>query len=96
MAILNPARDLAPRIFTTIAGWGWSSFNPLGGHYWWVAGLVGPHVGAVVGGWVYLLSIDHSSLKLRPTEADSGEKTELRAVAAEGMEKEEPALKESV
>lgn len=56
--------------------------QPLGGHYWWVAGIIGPHVGAIIGGWVYFLSIDHSSLKLVPTH-DDHEKTELRAVVAD-------------
>ena len=94
MAILNPARDLSPRIFTAIAGWGSASFAPIHGHYWWVAGILGPHIGAVIGGWLYLLSIDHSNLRLvkhhhqhRHHHHDheiGTEKTELRAVAADG------------
>lgn len=27
MAVLNPARDFAPRFFTTISGWGWEPFQ---------------------------------------------------------------------
>lgn len=59
--------------------------QPLGGHYWWVAGIVGPHVGAVIGGWLYFLSIDHASLRLVPVhDDDPSEKTELRSVVAIG------------
>lgn len=78
MAVLNPARDFAPRLFCLIAGWGWSTFYPLGGHYWWVAGILGPHVGAILGGWIYLLTIDHENLSCRRSR--SADKNELRAV----------------
>jgi glycerol uptake facilitator-like aquaporin len=33
-AILNPARDVAPRLFTALVGYGWQPFQPLNGHYW--------------------------------------------------------------
>lgn len=62
-ATLNPARDLAPRIFTLIAGYGLSPFYPLNGNYWWLAGLVGPHIGALLGGLVYRLALDHGNLR---------------------------------
>ena len=48
---INPARDLGPRLFTAVAGWGAEVFRA-GGHWWWVP-IVGPLVGAVLGGWVY-------------------------------------------
>jgi glycerol uptake facilitator-like aquaporin len=92
MAILNPARDLGPRLFTTVAGWGWASFQPLGGHYWWIAGILGPHLGAIVGGGVYLLTIDHS---LKPSSSHDDitlEKNELRSVAVDGTDKEHEHL----
>lgn len=95
MAVLNPARDLSPRLFTTISGWGWASFQPMGGHYWWVAGILGPHLGAILGGWVYLLSIDHSSLRLKPSSSHDDvtlDKNELRAVAGDGTDKEHEHL----
>lgn len=44
---LNPARDFGPRLVTACMGWGQSvSFKG-----WWVY-VLGPIVGAVVGGWV--------------------------------------------
>jgi glycerol uptake facilitator protein len=48
---INPARDLGPRIFTWLAGWGNVAFpGPLG--YWWVP-IVGPLIGGVLGAVVY-------------------------------------------
>src|SRR5512145_248757 len=48
---INPARDLGPRLFTALAGWGGEVFRA-GNHWWWVP-IVGPCIGAVLGGWVY-------------------------------------------
>jgi MIP family channel proteins len=48
---INPARDLGPRVFTALAGWGGEVFTA-GGHWWWVP-IVAPCLGAVLGGLVY-------------------------------------------
>lgn len=48
---INPARDLGPRLFTAIAGWGKAVFIA-GNHWWWVP-IVGPLVGGVLGGFLY-------------------------------------------
>jgi MIP family channel proteins len=48
---INPARDLGPRLFTAVAGWGGEVFRA-GNHWWWVP-IVGPCLGAVLGGWIY-------------------------------------------
>jgi glycerol uptake facilitator protein len=45
---INPARDLGPRSFAWIMGWGPSAF-PGVGNYWW-APIMGPFIGAVIGG----------------------------------------------
>ena len=52
---INPARDLGPRLFTAMAGWGSEVFRA--GHHWWWVPIVGPCVGAVLGGAVYDLLI---------------------------------------
>jgi MIP family channel proteins len=52
---INPARDLGPRLFTAVAGWGGDVFTAAGG-WWWVP-VVGPTIGAVAGGSLYDLCI---------------------------------------
>ncbi|XP_048040272.1 aquaporin-9b [Megalobrama amblycephala] len=53
---INPARDLGPRLFTALAGWGLDVFSA-GGGWWWVP-VVGPMVGGVVGAVIYFLMIE--------------------------------------
>ena len=48
---INPARDLGPRLFTLVGGWGGEVFRA--GHGWWWVPIVAPPIGAVVGGWLY-------------------------------------------
>ncbi|EEC15832.1 aquaporin, putative [Ixodes scapularis] len=55
---LNPARDLAPRIFTAMAGWGCDVFSIRGYNWFWVP-VVGPHVGGVVGVWIYKFAVEN-------------------------------------
>ncbi|MGA2051965.1 MAG: aquaporin, partial [Opitutales bacterium] len=52
MAGFNPARDLAPRVFSALAGWGSWPFraNGLG---WLVVYVLAPMVGGLVGGMIY-------------------------------------------
>lgn len=48
---INPARDLGPRLFTAVAGWGPGVFTA--GNGWWWVPIAGPIVGAIVGTWIY-------------------------------------------
>ena len=48
----NPARDLAPRLFSALAGWGAVPFAT-NGHGWLTVYVVAPVVGAIAGGGVY-------------------------------------------
>jgi MIP family channel proteins len=48
---INPARDLAPRVFTALAGWGGGVFTASNG-WWWVP-VVAPCIGGVLGVFVY-------------------------------------------
>jgi len=52
---INPARDLGPRLFTAMAGWGGQVFTA-GGGWWWVP-VVAPCVGAVAGAYAYDLLV---------------------------------------
>mmetsp|Transcript_9670 Transcript_9670/g.17656 ORF Transcript_9670/g.17656 Transcript_9670/m.17656 type:complete len:376 (+) Transcript_9670:34-1161(+) len=53
---MNPARDLAPRFMTYLAGWGKEVFTA-GNNYWWIP-IVAPLIGAPLGGLVYDFFID--------------------------------------
>ena len=48
---INPARDLGPRLFAWMAGWGAAAL-PSPESYWWVP-IAGPLLGGVVGGGLY-------------------------------------------
>jgi MIP family channel proteins len=48
---INPARDFGPRLFTAIGGWGIEVFRA--GNTWWWVPIVGPCIGAPLGGWAY-------------------------------------------
>ncbi|HET7478802.1 MAG TPA: MIP family channel protein [Rubrobacteraceae bacterium] len=52
---INPARDLGPRVFAWLAGWGDVAL-PGVNYYFWVP-IVGPLIGGVVGAFVYDLFI---------------------------------------
>lgn len=59
-AIFNPARDVAPRLLTALVGYADPSpWAPVGGLYWLTAGLIGPHLGAILGvfGYKYTIKI---------------------------------------
>ncbi|KAL4700519.1 hypothetical protein H8959_014523 [Pygathrix nigripes] len=80
---MNPARDLSPRLFTALAGWGFEVFRA-GNNFWWIP-VVGPLVGAVIGGLIYVLVIEihhpepDSVFKAEQSE-DKPEKYELSVI----------------
>ncbi|HKX29522.1 MAG TPA: MIP family channel protein [Blastocatellia bacterium] len=48
---INPARDLGPRLFTAVAGWGPEVFRA--GHYWCWIPIIGPLTGGPLGAYLY-------------------------------------------
>ncbi|KAF8928998.1 Aquaporin-3, partial [Dissophora ornata] len=52
---LNPARDLAPRLFTALFGWGFDVFTSQSWYFW--VPIVAPFSGAIVGAFVYDLLV---------------------------------------
>ncbi|KAF6034639.1 AQP9 [Bugula neritina] len=56
-AAINPARDLSPRIFTALAGWGTEVFSFRNYNWFWVP-IVGPHIGAILGAIIYLFLVE--------------------------------------
>jgi len=66
---VNPARDLGPRIFTAMAGWGSTPFTAH--NNWWIYPVIGQLLGGVIGGLAYELTIGiHHELDDDP--ADQG------------------------
>ncbi|XP_035227311.1 aquaporin-9-like [Stegodyphus dumicola] len=63
-AALNPARDLSPRLFTIIAGWGVEVFSFRDYKWFWVP-VVAPHLGGIIGVWLYRLFIELSFTNYR-------------------------------
>jgi len=54
MACFNPARDFAPRLFSSLAGWGAVPFQ-VNGPGWFTVYICAPLLGGVLGGAVYRL-----------------------------------------
>jgi glycerol uptake facilitator protein len=52
MACFNPARDLAPRLFSSLAGWGCEPFR-VNGMGWLTVYVLAPLVGGLLGGALY-------------------------------------------
>ncbi|CAG2164416.1 unnamed protein product [Oppiella nova] len=69
-AILNPARDLGPRVFQMLAGYGFNAFKPIQWQYWFTAGILGPHIGAILGAWSYECTINGKSYRSDEDEED--------------------------
>ncbi|KAL1776219.1 aquaporin-7 [Sigmodon hispidus] len=65
---INPSRDLPPRFFTFIAGWGNQVFRA-GNNWWWVP-VVAPILGAYLGGIVYL-GLIHASIPQDPQRLEN-------------------------
>ncbi|XP_041098922.1 aquaporin-10-like [Polyodon spathula] len=53
---INPARDLGPRLFTVVAGWGPGVFTAFE-NWWWVP-VVAPLIGGVTGASLYQVFVE--------------------------------------
>ncbi|XP_068060220.1 aquaporin-9 isoform X2 [Anomalospiza imberbis] len=69
---MNPARDLGPRLFTAIAGWGMEVFTA-GNNWWWVP-IVAPLLGGVLGAMIYVIFIE-----IHHSDPQSGEENDVHA-----------------
>jgi len=86
---LNPARDLGPRIFTSMAGWNGTPFSTHDN--WWIYPILGQLVGGVVGGLMYELTIGiHHEIEeetsftdpTSPSRVEAGDRDEVSNNAA--------------
>jgi len=66
MAAFNPARDLAPRIFSAVVGWRHLPFT-VNGIGWLTVYVIAPVIGAVAGGGVYRWALAPHYEARRPT-----------------------------
>jgi len=77
---INPARDLGPRLFAWVAGWGDAAFpGDTGGpltNYWWVP-IVAPIIGAAIGTAIYQFFISDVLQARGKTQADLEERGEV-------------------
>ncbi|KAM9311876.1 aquaporin-9 [Gastrophryne carolinensis] len=76
---MNPARDLGPRVFTSIAGWGYDVFTA-GNNFWWIP-VIGPMIGGALGGYIYILCIE--------VHHDTEEETIIPSLNTDDFEKQE-------
>jgi len=58
---LNPARDMGPRIFISMAGWGSDAFT-YNSYYFWIPS-VATTLGAIFGGGIYILMIENAKIE---------------------------------
>jgi glycerol uptake facilitator-like aquaporin len=65
---LNPARDLSPRLYTAIAGWGSEVFS-FQNYVWFIVPIIGPHIGALLGAILYLVFIGYHFPNVKGNEA---------------------------
>ncbi|CAG7824766.1 unnamed protein product [Allacma fusca] len=56
-AVINPARDLGPRLMALTVGYSVDQIFTANGSHWWMVGIVGPIIGAVIGTIMYILLI---------------------------------------
>ncbi|XP_058270870.1 aquaporin-3b [Hemibagrus wyckioides] len=82
---VNPARDLGPRIFTSIAGWGSEVFTV--NDYWFFVPIFAPFIGAMVGVLVYQLMVGYhleGESQEREEAETRKEKVRLKSCKASG------------
>ncbi|KAM9394327.1 aquaporin-3-like [Pholidichthys leucotaenia] len=69
---VNPARDLGPRIFTSIAGWGTSVFTARRG--WFLVPIFAPFIGTIIGVMVYQVMVGfHTEGEIRDRKQGTDE-----------------------
>ncbi|KAM7018411.1 aquaporin-3-like [Tautogolabrus adspersus] len=78
---VNPARDLGPRIFTAIAGWGSEVFTVRDG--WFLVPVFAPFLGTIIGVMIYQLMVGfHQEGEYRDSKCAEQENVRLTNVNA--------------
>ncbi|KAF7663682.1 hypothetical protein LDENG_00203810 [Lucifuga dentata] len=81
---INPTRDIAPRFFTAMAGWGFEVFRA--GNSWWWIPLTAPLIGGVTGAGVYKFLVEKHHPSTSEQDRRPGEKPEEETVPLEKRE----------
>jgi glycerol uptake facilitator protein len=80
---INPARDLGPRIFLWLEGWGKNAFpGPYG--YWWVP-ILGPLIGSSIAAFAYRYFIELTLIKRQEANANAESQTTKEELAVSNM-----------
>ncbi|XP_075953356.1 aquaporin-3-like [Anarhichas minor] len=80
---VNPARDLGPRIFTALAGWGGEVFTA--NTYWFFVPICAPFLGAVVGVLIYQLMVGyHLEGEVKETQKEEEKRFKLSSMTTNG------------
>uniref|UniRef100_A0A3Q3VW74 Aquaporin-3 n=1 Tax=Mola mola TaxID=94237 RepID=A0A3Q3VW74_MOLML len=78
---VNPARDLGPRIFTAIAGWGSDVFTARQG--WFLVPIFAPFLGTIIGVMIYQLMVGfHVEGEVRDKETAAQENVRLTNISS--------------
>ncbi|KAG7481305.1 hypothetical protein MATL_G00065390 [Megalops atlanticus] len=81
---VNPARDLGPRLFTALAGWGSEVFSAC--KYWFFVPIFAPFLGTIVGVIVYQLMVGfHVEGEAREKQEQEEERIKLSNVSSKDM-----------
>ncbi|GLD68242.1 aquaporin-3-like protein [Lates japonicus] len=76
---VNPARDLGPRLFTAMAGWGSGVFTVRNG--WFLVPIFAPFLGTIIGVMIYQLMVGfHVEGEVRDRESSEEENVRLTNV----------------
>ncbi|KAJ8286918.1 hypothetical protein GJAV_G00044880 [Gymnothorax javanicus] len=82
---VNPARDLGPRLFTALAGWGTEVFTAK--NYWFYVPVLAPLLGSFVGVLVYQLMVGfHVEGEVRDKAEQEEESLKLSNVSAKEVD----------
>ncbi|KAM8760355.1 aquaporin-3a [Acanthopagrus schlegelii] len=84
---VNPARDIGPRIFSAMAGWGSSVFTYRNG--WFLVPIFAPFLGAIIGTMIYQVMVGfHMEGEVRDQKSAAEENVRLTNVTSKDNSKE--------
>ncbi|KAM9811147.1 aquaporin-3a [Neosynchiropus ocellatus] len=84
---VNPARDIGPRLFTAMAGWGSEVFTVRNG--WFLVPLLAPFLGTIIGVIIYQMMVGfHVEGEVRDRNSEKEENVRLTNVTANDNHKE--------